>query len=172
MECKHLYSRREGARPENKPKNRYKNILPCKLGHFHYEIILSIVLVYVVDHTRLVLHNNDPEVVGSDYINANFISGEVPGSEGRYIATQGCLPGTVNDFWRMVWQQKTRVIVMTTNEVERGRVSRNSIIVLETIVVSLPRISVRGTGQIMMIPKSMGRFTFSTRKNPPIRITS
>lgn len=30
MECKHLYSRREGARPENKPKNRYKNILPCE----------------------------------------------------------------------------------------------------------------------------------------------
>ena len=29
QECKHLYSRREGARPENKPKNRYKNILPC-----------------------------------------------------------------------------------------------------------------------------------------------
>ena len=30
QECKHLYSRKEGARPENKPKNRYKNILPCK----------------------------------------------------------------------------------------------------------------------------------------------
>ncbi len=30
-------------------------------------------------------HNNDPEVVGSDYINANFISSEVPGSENRYI---------------------------------------------------------------------------------------
>ena len=30
MECKHLYSRREGARAENKVKNRYKNILPCE----------------------------------------------------------------------------------------------------------------------------------------------
>lgn len=30
MECKHLYSRREGAKPENKVKNRYKNILPCE----------------------------------------------------------------------------------------------------------------------------------------------
>ena len=30
QECKHLYSRREGQKPENKAKNRYKNILPCK----------------------------------------------------------------------------------------------------------------------------------------------
>ena len=71
----------------------------------------------------MILAEVDPEVVGSDYINANYISGEVPGSEKRYIATQGCLPGTVNDFWKMLWQEKTRVIVMTTNEVERGRVS-------------------------------------------------
>lgn len=79
--------------------------------------------ICVVDHTRVILTDADPDVVGSDYINANYISGEVPGSEVRYIATQGCLPGTVNDFWAMVWQAKTRVIVMTTNEVERGRVS-------------------------------------------------
>lgn len=83
--------------------------------------------MYIVDHTRVILNGGDPEVVGSDYINANFISGEVPGSEVRYIATQGCLPGTVNDFWNMVWQEKTRVIVMTTNELERGRVSYISI---------------------------------------------
>ncbi len=60
---------------------------------------------------------------GADYVNANFISGEVPGTEKMYIATQGCLPGTVNDLWKMVWQERTQVIVMTTNEVERGRVS-------------------------------------------------
>lgn len=75
-----------------------------------------------VDHTRVVLSDVDPEVVGSDYVNANYISGEIPGSERHYIATQGCMPGTVTDFWKMVWQEKTSVIVMTTNEVERGRV--------------------------------------------------
>lgn len=80
-------------------------------------------IVCAVDHTRVILADSDPEVVGSDYINANYISGEVPGSEKRYVATQGCLPGTVNDFWKMIWQEKTKVIVMTTNEVERGRVS-------------------------------------------------
>ena len=70
----------------------------------------------------MVLKDADPEVTGSDYINASYIGGEVPGSEVQYIATQNCLPGTVNDFWAMIWQEKTRVIVMTTNEVERGRV--------------------------------------------------
>ena len=80
-------------------------------------------LLSTVDHTRVILHGHDSTVIGSDYINANYISGEVPGSEKRYIATQGCLPGTVNDFWRMIWQEESRVIVMTTNEVERGRVS-------------------------------------------------
>jgi hypothetical protein len=39
-----------------------------------------------------------------------------------YIATQGCLQTTVVDFWRMVWQENSRVIVVTTKEVERGKV--------------------------------------------------
>ena len=41
----------------------------------------------------------------------------------RVMSLQGCLPGTVGDFWQMIWQENSRVIVMTTNEVERGRVS-------------------------------------------------
>ena len=41
----------------------------------------------------------------------------------RFVATQGALPATVNDFWRMVFQEGSRIIVMTTNETERGRVS-------------------------------------------------
>ena len=76
--------------------------------------------LFTVDHTRVILKDSDPSVIGSDYINANYISGEVPGSERRYIATQGCLPETVDDFWKMIWQENTRVIVMTTNE---GKVS-------------------------------------------------
>ena len=35
----------------------------------------------------------------------------------QYIATQGCLTATRADFWQMVWQENTRVVVMTTKEV-------------------------------------------------------
>lgn len=38
-----------------------------------------------------------------------------------YIATQGCLPNTIADFWNMIWQENTRVIVMTTKEIERTK---------------------------------------------------
>lgn len=44
----------------------------------------------------------------------------------RYIATQGCLQNTISDFWRMVFQENSRVIVMTTKEVERGKVGQVS----------------------------------------------
>uniref|UniRef100_A0A8C5XZK3 Tyrosine-protein phosphatase non-receptor type n=1 Tax=Microcebus murinus TaxID=30608 RepID=A0A8C5XZK3_MICMU len=108
QECKLLYSRKEGQRQENKNKNRYKNILPF-------------------DHTRVVLHDGDPNEPVSDYINANIIMPEFETKcnnskpQKSYIATQGCLQNTVNDFWRMVFQENSRVIVMTTKEVERGK---------------------------------------------------
>lgn len=78
---------------------------------------------FAVDHTRVALKIDVCDGPGEDYINANYVSGEVPGSERTYIATQGCLPSTVLDFWKMIWQENALVIVMTTNEVERGRVS-------------------------------------------------
>lgn len=103
MELTHIYDRKEGQRPENKAKNRYKNILPF-------------------DHTRVRLRDLDGAGgVGADYINANYINGEVPGSERRYIGCQGCLAKTVGDFWQMLWEQNSRAIVMTTSLEERGR---------------------------------------------------
>ncbi|XP_016000005.2 tyrosine-protein phosphatase non-receptor type 11 isoform X11 [Rousettus aegyptiacus] len=107
QECRLLYPRKEGQRLENKPKNRYKNILPF-------------------DTTRVVLHGVDDSVPGADYINANYIRSDLEEKAGHglgkvYIATQGCLQNTVSAFWLMVLQENTRVIVMTTKEVERGR---------------------------------------------------
>ncbi|TRY82700.1 hypothetical protein DNTS_018764 [Danionella cerebrum] len=85
--------------PVNRPKNRYTNILP-----------------YDFSRVKLIsLHNDE----GSDYINANYIPGYNSAQE--YIATQGPLPDTRNDFWQMVMQQKSQIIVMLTQCSERRR---------------------------------------------------
>ncbi|XP_077374050.1 receptor-type tyrosine-protein phosphatase beta [Festucalex cinctus] len=86
--------------PENRGKNRYNNILPY-------------------DSTRVKLSHVDDDLC-SDYINASYI----PGTDFRreYIATQGPLPGTKDDFWKMLWEQNVRNVVMLTQCVEKGRV--------------------------------------------------
>ncbi|KAF4787761.1 hypothetical protein TURU_167396 [Turdus rufiventris] len=53
----------------------------------------------------------------TDYINASFIDGYR--QKDYFIATQGPLPHTVEDFWRMVWEWKCHTIVMLTEVQER-----------------------------------------------------
>lgn len=74
------------------------------------------------DHSRVVLKvDNDKDLTQTDYINANWIhSYNVPN---RYIATQGPLPNTVEDFWRMVWQSNSEIIVVLTKLVDNGKVN-------------------------------------------------
>ncbi|KAM6918995.1 receptor-type tyrosine-protein phosphatase F isoform 7-T9 [Xenentodon cancila] len=84
----------------NKPKNRYANVI-------------------AYDHSRVVLTSVDA-VPGSDYINANYIDGYR--KQNAYIATQGPLPETLSDFWRMVWEQRSSTIVMMTRLEEKSRV--------------------------------------------------
>uniref|UniRef100_A0A8B9LR39 Receptor-type tyrosine-protein phosphatase F n=1 Tax=Astyanax mexicanus TaxID=7994 RepID=A0A8B9LR39_ASTMX len=86
----------------NKPKNRYANVI-------------------AYDHSRVILTSVDGKTVpGSDYINANYIDGYR--KQNAYIATQGPLPETLSDFWRMVWEQRTSTIVMMTRLEEKSRV--------------------------------------------------
>jgi protein tyrosine phosphatase len=66
---------------------------------------------------RLVPLNEDPTTT---YINANYVRGYNRRPK-AYIATQGPIPSTRNDFWRMIWEQHVSTIIMTTGLVERGR---------------------------------------------------
>lgn len=59
----------------------------------------------------------------TDYINANYVNMSIPNDcVNRYIATQGPLPNTVLEFWRMVQQESSTFIVMLTTIMERGRI--------------------------------------------------
>lgn len=83
---------------ENKVKNRYGNIV-------------------AYDHTRVKLEaDDDPH---DDYINANYIDGYEKTK--AYIASQGPNRATLNDIWRMVWQENSKTIIMLTNPTETGK---------------------------------------------------
>ncbi|XP_029104983.1 receptor-type tyrosine-protein phosphatase S-like isoform X30 [Scleropages formosus] len=84
----------------NKPKNRYANVI-------------------AYDTSRVILQPIEG-IMGSDYINANYIDGYR--KQNAYIATQGPLPETFGDFWRMVWEQRTATVVMMTRLEEKSRV--------------------------------------------------
>ncbi|CAK8684486.1 unnamed protein product [Clavelina lepadiformis] len=91
----------EATKPENYTKNRYKkNILP-----------------YNITRVKLEMIGDEPE---TDFIHANYIPGY--NQEKEFIASQGPLPTTKEDFLRMIWEQNSRTIVMLTQIVEGERV--------------------------------------------------
>lgn len=138
QECKVLFERKVGQEERNMKKNRYKNILP----YDYTRVILNKPIISVMDHQStaddtmsnpLQTHDSNKPVTttsDTDYINANYIklvedgttisprTEPLPNSK-VYIATQGPLSDTVNDFWLMVWQEKSDCIIMLTKEVER-----------------------------------------------------
>ncbi|XP_057181736.1 receptor-type tyrosine-protein phosphatase S isoform X15 [Triplophysa rosa] len=84
----------------NKPKNRYANVI-------------------AYDHSRVILAPIEG-IAGSDYLNSNYIDGYR--KQNAYIATQGPLPETFGDFWRMVWEQRSATVVMMTKLEEKSRI--------------------------------------------------
>ncbi|XP_056317865.1 receptor-type tyrosine-protein phosphatase eta [Danio aesculapii] len=85
--------------PENKAKNRYNNVLPYDSSRVKLSVLSS---------------------PFDDYINANYMPGY--NTKKEFIAAQGPLPGTVNDFWRLIWEKNVHTIVMLTKCNEQGRV--------------------------------------------------
>lgn len=86
--------------PNHGTKNRYKTILPNP-------------------HSRVILKSKNCNDLLGSYINANYIRGYL-GDEKAYIATQGPMVNTVNDFWQMAWQEESPVIVMITKLKEKN----------------------------------------------------
>ncbi|KAG6869029.1 hypothetical protein C0993_004702 [Termitomyces sp. T159_Od127] len=89
---------------EKGSKNRYQHIWPF-------------------EHARVKLcqtgrEGNDAEL--DDYVNASYV--QPLATTKKYIATQGPLEATFEDFWRLTWQQNVHVIVMLTQEVENSMV--------------------------------------------------
>ncbi|XP_016407120.1 receptor-type tyrosine-protein phosphatase eta-like [Sinocyclocheilus rhinocerous] len=85
--------------PENKAKNRYNNVLPYDSSRVKLSVLSS---------------------PFDDYINASYMPGYT--SKKEFIAAQGPLPCTVDDFWRLIWEKNVHTIVMLTKCNEQGRV--------------------------------------------------
>ncbi|XP_055478823.1 tyrosine-protein phosphatase non-receptor type 2 [Psammomys obesus] len=89
----HDYPHRVAKFPENRNRNRYRDVSPY-------------------DHSRVKLQNTE-----NDYINASLV--DIEEAQRSYILTQGPLPNTCCHFWLMVWQQKTKAVVMLNRIVEK-----------------------------------------------------
>lgn len=80
----------------NLEKNRYTDVIPY-------------------DSSRVVLNSTKEDGhLNSDYINASFITAGVSEYLSKFIATQGPLSETSEDFWEMVIQYHCPAIVMLT----------------------------------------------------------
>lgn len=83
----------ESVKPQNKSLNRYRDVSPY-------------------DQSRIVLQRGS-----TDYINANLI--KVEKANRQYILTQGPLANTVGHFWLMIWEQKSKAVLMLNKLIEK-----------------------------------------------------
>jgi len=97
------YVCRHAVQESNQAKNNYKKCIPY-------------------DYNRVVLKTL-PNIPDSDYINASHVDSYL--KPNAYIAAQGPNENTIEDFWRMIWEQKTFVIVMLTKVFDFIRVMCN-----------------------------------------------
>ncbi|XP_076358258.1 tyrosine-protein phosphatase non-receptor type 1-like isoform X3 [Tachypleus tridentatus] len=90
------FTYKDARKAENKNLNRYRDVNPY-------------------DHSRVRLSKGD-----KDYINASFV--EIPAARRAYILTQGPLPITTGHFWLMIWEQKSKAVLMLNRVIEKNTV--------------------------------------------------
>ncbi|KAL7060367.1 hypothetical protein AAHC03_09746 [Spirometra sp. Aus1] len=129
----HEAPRTEGSRPYNQSRNRYKNILPfdstrvvlrdgnpADPGSDYINANYILPPAFLTEAATEAKHCT----LASDHNTERSPSPRAPPLPPPcppYIATQGVLPETCCDFWRMVWQERSSIIVMLTKETECGR---------------------------------------------------
>ncbi|KAK1795145.1 hypothetical protein P4O66_010325 [Electrophorus voltai] len=79
--------------PENRNRNRYRDVSPY-------------------DHSRVKLENSE-----NDYINASLVTME--DAQRSYILTQGPLRNTCGHFWLMIWEQRSKAVIMLNRVIEK-----------------------------------------------------
>ncbi|XP_044137653.1 receptor-type tyrosine-protein phosphatase H [Bufo gargarizans] len=140
-------SKRVAELPENRAKNRFINVLPY-------------------DHSRVKLSIMNG-ISTSDYINANYMPGY--NSTKEFIASQGPLPNTTSDFWRMIWEHQVNTIVMLTNCMENGRVKCEHYWPLDYTPCTYGDITVTVTSETILSEWTIADFSIKHANEPGIK---
>ncbi|KAG9481599.1 hypothetical protein GDO78_010699 [Eleutherodactylus coqui] len=140
-------SKRIAEFPENRPKNRFTNVLPY-------------------DHSRVKLSVMNG-ISTSDYMNANYMPGY--NSNKEFIASQGPLPNTTTDFWRMVWEHQVNTVLMLTNCMENGRVKCEHYWPLDYTPCTYGDITVTVTSETILSEWTIRDFSVKHANQPGIK---
>jgi len=95
----HEFSAEEALKTDNKHLNRYRDVYPY-------------------DHSRVSLSN----LQSTDYINASKVVAKIGPVSRSYVLTQGPLEVTAGHYWWMIWEQKSKAVVMLNRVIEKGTV--------------------------------------------------